>query len=76
MFATTTGEIEMSNLVKRIYQCEKNTNMVLIVNALVWAAVIILGSWLMRGSENADALFIVLLTGSTTMFLFSNRSGI
>ena len=63
----------MKNLINRVYNCEKESASIGIVNALIWATVMILASWLSRGSENADALFIIILTASTTAFLFTDR---
>lgn len=63
----------MKNLINRVYNCEKDSAAVGIANALIWATVMILASWLTRGSEHADALFIIILVGSTTAFLFTDR---
>ena len=63
----------MKDLINRVYNCEKDSVAVGIANALIWATVMILASWLTRGSENADALFIIILVGSTTAFLFTDR---
>ena len=63
----------MSNLIKKVYQCEMEKGVAQIVNALIWATVMIVSSWLMRGSENADTLFFMLLAGATsTMFLIND----
>ena len=75
-FETATflnGVQEMKNLMSRIYNCEREQALKTIANGIVWASVILLGSWLSRGSENADAIFIILLTASTTAFLYSDR---
>jgi hypothetical protein len=63
----------MKNLIQKVYSCEKESAGVGIANALIWAAVIIAASWLTRGSEHADALFVIILTASTTAFLFTDR---
>jgi hypothetical protein len=63
----------MKSLISKIYNCEKDGAAVGIANALVWAAVIIAASWLTRGSENADALYIIILSASTVSFLFTER---
>ena len=63
----------MNELIKNIYQCEKEAGVAQIVNALIWAAVILASSWLMRGSENANMLLIVLLGGFTsTLFMIDS----
>jgi len=67
------GESKMKNLISRVYNCDKESASIGIINALIWAAVMILASWLTRGSENADALFMIILVGSTTAFLFTDR---
>ena len=63
----------MKDLINRVYNCEKDSAAVGIANALIWATVMILASWLTRGSEYADALFMIILIGSTTAFLFTDR---
>ena len=63
----------MNNLIKKAYNCEKENASVSIINALIWAAVLIISSWLTRGTEHADALFIIILSASTTAFLFTDR---
>ena len=63
----------MKNLMRRIYNCETERTVKGIANGVLWASVILMGSWLGRGSENADALFILLLTASSTAFIFSDR---
>ena len=66
-------ENKMKNLIAKVYNCEKENAAIGILNGLLWAAVILLGAWLTRGSENADAVFIILLSASTTAFLFAER---
>lgn len=63
----------MKNLISRVYNCEKESASMGIANGLLWAIVMIVASWLSRGSENADALFIIIITASTTAFLFTDR---
>ena len=63
----------MKNLIKKAYTCEKENNAVWIINALIWATVLLISSWLIRGTEHADALFIIILSASTTAFLFTDR---
>ena len=56
----------MKNLIKRACSWENGMNQ--IVMALFWASAILIGSWLTRGSENADAIFLILLVGSSSVF--------
>ena len=63
----------MNNIVKKIHNCEKENSAALIINALIWAAVLIISSWLTRGTEHADTLFIIILSASTAAFLFTDR---
>jgi len=63
----------MKSLINKVYNCEKDSAAIGIMNALLWAAVILLGSWLSRGSEHADALYIIILSASTVAFLFGER---
>jgi len=48
---------------------EKQRSPMWLFNALFWAAVILIGSWLSRDSANANALYFIILTGSTMAFL-------
>jgi hypothetical protein len=61
----------MKNFIKNVYTCEQERSMAWIAYGLLWAAVIILGSWLSLGSEHADALNIMILSLSTIAFLFT-----
>jgi hypothetical protein len=63
----------MKDFINKIYTCEQEWSASWIVYGLLWAAVIILGSWLSRGSEHADALNIMILSLSTIAFLFTDR---
>ena len=63
----------MKDFIKKIYTCEKERSMAWIAYGLLWAAVIILGAWLSKGSEHADALNIMILSLSTIAFLFTDR---
>lgn len=63
----------MKTLIQKISACEKSSASITIANALLWAAVILIASWLSRGSEQSDALFILILCASTTAFLFTDR---
>jgi len=63
----------MKNLISRVYNCEKESASIGIANALLWAIVMIVASWLSRGSENADAFYIIIITGTTAAFLFTDR---
>ncbi len=63
----------MKSFIKKIYACEKESAIQGIFNALLWAAIIIIGSWLIRGSEHANALYFIILITSTTAFLFTDR---
>ena len=63
----------MNDLIKKVYRCEKEGAASGLVNALLWASVIIAGSWLSRGSENADAFFIILISAATISMLFVDR---
>lgn len=63
----------MKNFIKKVYNCEQERSIAWIAYGLLWAAVIILGSWLSRGSEHADALNIMILSLSTIAFLFTDR---
>jgi hypothetical protein len=63
----------MKSLIQKIYSCEKEKIAMSLGNALLWAAVIIVASWLTRGSENADTLFVIILSVATTAFLFTDR---
>lgn len=63
----------MKNIINKIYACERERFTAWIAYGLIWAAVIIMGSWLSRGSEHADALNIMLLSLSTIGFLFTDR---
>ena len=63
----------MKDFINKIYTCEQERSMAWIVYGLLWAAVVILGAWLSRGSEHADALNIMILSLSTIAFLFTDR---
>lgn len=63
----------MKNIIKKVYTCEQERSVSWIIYGSVWAAVIILGAWLSRGSEHADALNIMILSLSTIAFLFTDR---
>jgi hypothetical protein len=63
----------MKDLINKIYTCEQEGSASWIVYGLLWAAVIILGAWLSRGSEHADALNFMILSLSTIAFLFIDR---
>jgi hypothetical protein len=63
----------MINFIKKVYQCEKESSAIAIVNALFWAMLLIASSWLMRGSEHADAFFIIILCGATSAMLFIDK---
>lgn len=63
----------MKSFIKKVYACEKEGAVLWIANALLWAAVIIIGSWLIRGSEHANALYFIILSVSTTAFLLMDR---
>ena len=60
----------MKDFIKKIYTCEQERSMAWLVYGLLWAAVILLGAWLSRGSEYAVALNIMILSLSTIAFLF------
>jgi hypothetical protein len=62
----------MISLIKKVYQCETEKRMVQIVNALIWAVVMIATAWLMRGSEQADTVFLILLMGASTTLVLIN----
>ena len=63
----------MKNFIKKIYACEQENSIAWLTYGLLWAAVILLGSWLARGSENADTLNIIIMSLSTIGFLFTDR---
>ncbi len=63
----------MKNFIKKVYACEKESATQWIANALLWAAVIIIGAWLSRGSEHANALYFIILTASTAAFLYTDQ---
>ena len=63
----------MSNLIKKVVQCETERNGVRLTNAIVWAAALIATSWLMRGNEQADALFLIMVAAATTALLLANN---
>ncbi|MCA9950645.1 MAG: hypothetical protein KDE48_13430 [Anaerolineales bacterium] len=63
----------MKSFIKKVYACEKESAALWIANALFWAAVIIIGSWLSRGSTYANAFYFIILSVSTTAFLFIER---
>ena len=63
----------MKSLINKVNNCEKDGAAFGIANAIVWAIVILVASWLTRGSENAEALFIIIISASTVAFLFGER---
>jgi len=36
----------------------------LIINAIIWAAIILLASWLFKGAENYETLFAILMVAA------------
>lgn len=63
----------MKSLIHKVYNCDKKSAAAGIINGLIWALVIILGTWLTRGSDYADVLFIFMLSAFTIAFLFIER---
>ena len=63
----------MKNLIQKIVACETHATTTRIANALLWAAVILITSWLSRGSENADAVFIMIISLAAAAFLVTDR---
>ena len=59
----------MTKLFKTLYQCEKSSTFLTIANALLWAAVILATSWVLRGTEQAETMFFITMTAATTSFL-------
>ena len=63
----------MKSLINKVNNCEKDGADFGVADAILWAIVILVASWLTRGSENADALFIIIITASTVAFLFGEN---
>ena len=63
----------MSNFIKKVVQCEIERKSVGLTHAIIWTAVLIATSWLMRGSEQADALFLIMVAAATTALLLANN---
>lgn len=63
----------MKGIINKIYACERESFTSWIAYGFVWATVILVGSWLSRGSEHANALSIMILSLSTIGFLFADR---
>lgn len=59
----------MSNLIQKIYECEKASFDKTIINALLWAAVLIASSLIIKDSEQANSLFMILIVASTMSIL-------
>ncbi|MFK7803315.1 MAG: hypothetical protein AB8G95_16895 [Anaerolineae bacterium] len=63
----------MMNLIKKAWACEQENRAYWLLMGIFWASAILIGSWLSKGSGNEEAVFFILLTSSSSMFLFGNR---
>ena len=63
----------MKNTIKKFYNCEREGNVNWLGYGLLWAAVILLGSWLSRDSQHAESLNMMLIGLSTVGFLATDR---
>ncbi len=60
----------MINLIKQFTACEMKNSRLMVINAMLWAGAILATSIVLKGSEQSEAIFWILLTTSTASFLY------
>ncbi|MEM7336329.1 MAG: hypothetical protein AAF490_29890 [Chloroflexota bacterium] len=66
----------MINSIKKAILCDLQNNRIMLAHSLVWAAVILAVSWILRESDQSEAVFLILITASSSSFLLvQNKTG-
>ena len=66
----------MIALIKRVVDCEiNNSSKMMMAHAIIWAAVMIASSLILKGSEQSESMFLIVLSGATASFLLSQNEG-
>ena len=63
----------MKNMIRKICNCEREGMVSGLAYGVLWAMVILVGSWLSRGSEHGDSVSMMLISLSTIGFLVTDR---
>ena len=63
----------MKNLIDNVCKRNSENALYMIVMAIIWASAIILAAWLTRGSENSEAIYLILITASSSIFFMGRN---
>ena len=63
----------MKNLVDNVCKRNNENALYMIIMAIILASAIIFAAWLTRGSENSEAIFLILITVSSSIFFIGRN---
>ena len=63
----------MKNLVDNVCKRNSENALYMIIMAIILASAIILAAWMTRGSENSEAIFLILITVSSSIFFIGRN---
>ena len=63
----------MKNLIEKDCKQNSENSRYMIVLAIFMASAIIFAAWITRGSENSQAIFLILITASSTIFFMGSN---
>ena len=65
----------MKNFINSVCKWNDENSRYMLALAIVLAGAIIFAAWASRGSENASAIFLILVTASSSIFFIGQNKG-
>lgn len=63
----------MKNLIDKACRQDTKSSTYMILSALILASAILFSAWISKGSENSEAIFLILITASSSIFFIGRN---